>query len=39
MKKAAIKALPQVKLARGEFKLDGYESLRKMGLEKSCKRW
>lgn len=33
VKKAAIKSLPQVKLARGEFMLDGYDELQKMPLE------
>lgn len=33
MKKASVKALPEAPLARGEFKLEGYEALQKMTLE------
>jgi TldD protein len=33
IKKSLLKALPQTKLARGEFKLEGYESLESMSLE------
>jgi len=33
LKKATVKALPSVKLAVGEFVLDGYEALEKMSLE------
>ncbi|MFM8270297.1 MAG: TldD/PmbA family protein [Pseudomonadota bacterium] len=33
VKKAAIKTLPQVALARGEFVLEGYEELQQMSLE------
>jgi len=33
MKKAAVAQLPAVKLAKGEFKLEGYEALQKMSLE------
>ena len=33
LKKSKLKELPQVKLARGEFKLGGYDSLDKMDLE------
>lgn len=33
MKKASIKSLPKVALSRGEFVLEGYESLRQMSLE------
>lgn len=33
LKKASVKKLPTVRLARGEFVLDGYEALRSMTLE------
>jgi len=33
LKKATLKKLPETKLARGEFKLDGYDDLRQMTLE------
>jgi TldD protein len=33
MKKSKVQQLPAVSLARGEFKLDGYDALEKMGLE------
>jgi TldD protein len=33
MKKATVKTLPSIRLARGEFRLEGYASLEKMTLE------
>jgi TldD protein len=33
MKKAKLKSLPEIKLAKGEFKLAGYEELKRMPLE------